>query len=112
MAILPELTLLTGALAFFVLSLYKELDKAQLRNTAVFFGFATFIATLVARNTEATLFFGSYEVDAYSQLFKLMIRADSFINILEVLAEYQGDCKSEADHQFKELGVKIDLVAL
>ncbi|MDD3618048.1 MAG: NADH-quinone oxidoreductase subunit N [Desulfobulbaceae bacterium] len=73
MAILPELTLLTGALAFFVLSLYRQLESNQLKNTAVFFGFLTFIATLIAVNDQATIFFESYRIDLYSQLFKLMI---------------------------------------
>jgi NADH-quinone oxidoreductase subunit N len=73
MAILPELTLLTGALAFFVLSLCRQLESNQLKNTAVFFGFLTFIATLIAVDDQASIFFNSYEIDLYSQLFKLMI---------------------------------------
>jgi NADH-quinone oxidoreductase subunit N len=73
MAILPELTLVTGALAFFVLSLCRQLESNQLKNTAVFFGFLTFIATLIGVDDKATIFFNSYEIDLYSQLFKLMI---------------------------------------
>ncbi len=73
MAILPELSILTGAAAFFVLSLYRQLDAGQLKNTAIGFGFITFIAALISVRSEATLFFGSYEVDLYSQIFKLMI---------------------------------------
>lgn len=73
MAILPELTLLTAAFAFFVLSLYRQVDNSQLKNAAVCFGFLTFIAALISVKAEATLFFGSFEVDLYSQLFKLMI---------------------------------------
>ena len=73
MAILPELILLTGATAFFVLSLFKQLDFTQVKNSAVFFGIVTFIGGLVAINANDTLFFGSYQIDLYSQLFKLMI---------------------------------------
>ncbi len=73
MAILPELTLIVGGFAFFVLSLYKQLDSEKVKNTAIFFGVVTFIATLIAFNQEKTLFFGSYSVDLYSQLFKVMI---------------------------------------
>jgi len=73
MAILPELLLLTGATAFFALSLYKQLDFNQVKNAAVCFGIVTFIGALVTFNSEATLFYGSYQVDLYSQLFKLMI---------------------------------------
>jgi NADH-quinone oxidoreductase subunit N len=73
MAILPELVLLTGAAAFFVLSLFSRLDFNQVKNAAVIFGVVTFIAALVALDSKATIFFGSYEIDLYSQLFKLMI---------------------------------------
>jgi NADH-quinone oxidoreductase subunit N len=73
MAILPELMLLTGATAFFALSLFSKLDVNQVKNSAICFGVATFIASLISLNSQATLFFGSYDVDLYSQLFKLMI---------------------------------------
>lgn len=73
MAILPELLLLTGATAFFVLSLFSQLDHNQVKNAAVCFGIVTFIGALIALNIQETLFFGSYEIDLYSQLFKLMI---------------------------------------
>lgn len=73
MAILPELTLLAGAMAFFALSLCKSPDIKQLQNSAVFFGFLTLIAGIITYNQQATLFFASYEVDQYSQLFKLII---------------------------------------
>ena len=73
MAILPELMLLTGATAFFVLSLFSKLDYNQVKNSAICFGAATFIAALISLNSQATMFFGSYEIDLYSQLFKLMI---------------------------------------
>ena len=73
MAILPELMLLTGATAFFVLSLFNQLDFNQVKNAAICFGVATFIAAIITLNSQATMFFGSYEIDLYSQLFKLMI---------------------------------------
>lgn len=73
MAILPELTLMIGGLAFFVLSLCKQLDNAKVKNTAILFGIVTFVSALIAFKQETSLFFGSYSVDLYSQLFKLMI---------------------------------------
>lgn len=73
MAILPELALIAGALAFFTLSLSKSLDSNQVKNSAVFFGFVTLISAIVAYNQQTTMFYGSYEIDLYSQLFKLMI---------------------------------------
>jgi NADH-quinone oxidoreductase subunit N len=73
MAILPELALLTGALAFFVLSLSKEIDPKQFNNAAVFLGVVTLLGALISFNQDVTLFYGSYQIDAYSQFFKLMI---------------------------------------
>lgn len=73
MAILPELALVAAALAFFALSLCKSLDIIQVKNTAVFFGFVTLLSAIISYNQQATTFFGSYEIDLYSQLFKLII---------------------------------------
>ncbi|BCO08060.1 NADH-quinone oxidoreductase subunit N [Desulfolithobacter dissulfuricans] len=98
MAILPELTLLAAALAFFALSLTKQLNAGQIKNTAVFFGFLTFLASIVCFGTRASLFYDSYQVDQFSQLFKLVMgfallvvtvfsQTDKDINI-EVRPEY------------------------
>jgi len=73
MAILPELALLTGALAFFGLSLSKQLEAKQINNTAVFLGIITFICTLVSFNQHTTVFNGCYQIDMFSQFFKLII---------------------------------------
>lgn len=73
MAILPELALIAGALAFFALSLSKSLDSTQVKNSAVFFGFVTLICGIISYCQQGTMFYGSYQVDQYSQLFKLII---------------------------------------
>ena len=73
MAILPELTVLTGAAVFFVLSLFKRLEATQVKNTAVGFGVLALVAAVISLTIEASLFFDSYRVDFFSQLFKLMI---------------------------------------
>ena len=73
MAILPELMLLTAATAFFVLSLFQQVDNGKLKNTAIFFGIVTLFASLAAYKSQATLFYNSYHIDGYSQLFKVMI---------------------------------------
>lgn len=73
MAILPELIILTAATAFFALSLLKKIEFSQAKNGAVCFGIVAIIASLVNFNHQETLFLGSYEVDHYSQFFKLMI---------------------------------------
>ncbi len=73
MVILPELVLLTGALTFFVISLSKTPDRNVTKFTALFFGFATFAATCLSFQSQETLFYGTYAVDQYSQLFKVLI---------------------------------------
>ncbi|MFP7753494.1 NADH-quinone oxidoreductase subunit N [Thermodesulfobacteriota bacterium B35] len=73
MAILPELTLLSAAVAFFGLSLSKQLDGVQTRNTAVAFGIVTFICSLITLNDQGSVFMGAYRVDLFSQFFKLVI---------------------------------------
>ena len=73
MAILPELALLTGALAFFALSLSEKNDNTQMNNTAIFMGVVTFIFSLASFTQNATVFNGCYQVDLYSQFFKLVI---------------------------------------
>ena len=73
MAILPELVLLTGALAFFGLSLSKEINDVQMNNTAIFLGIVTFICSLISLSQNTMFFSGCYQVDLFSQFFKLMI---------------------------------------
>ena len=73
MAILPEVVLLTGALAFFGLSLSKEINDFQMNNTAIFLGIVTFICSLIGLNQNTMFFSGCYQVDLFSQFFKLMI---------------------------------------
>lgn len=73
MAIVPEITVLIGAAAFFALSLFKRLEANQVKNTAVGFGVISLLAALIGVNDQASLFFDSYRIDLYSQLFKLLI---------------------------------------
>ena len=56
MVILPELVLLAGALAFFVISLGKAPEDKLVRSTALLVGFATFAAAVLAFNSQGTLF--------------------------------------------------------
>ena len=73
MVILPELVLLAGALALFLVSLDTTPSKKAAKSVAIVFGIATFGATLLSFQAQGTLFYGVYEVDQYSQFFKVMI---------------------------------------
>ena len=59
MVILPELVLLAGALAFFVISLGKAPDEKLVRSTALLVGFATFAAACLAFRAQDSLFHGA-----------------------------------------------------
>lgn len=78
MAILPELMLLLAALAFFALSLGKDLQADQMSNAALFMSFIVLVCSLISRNQELTLFSACYQVDSFSQLFKIMISLGLF----------------------------------
>ena len=106
MVILPELVLLAGVLAFFVISLGKAPDEKTVRFTAMLFGGATLIAACLAFRAEATLFHGAYAVDRFSQLFKLLI-AFAFALLL-VFARNHKDIESRVRpeyHMFQLLSV-------
>jgi len=73
MVILPELVLVVGALALFMVSLAKVPSQHLIKSVALAFGIATFVATLLSFQANGILFYGVYAVDQYSQLFKVMI---------------------------------------
>ena len=73
MVILPELVLVAGALALFIVSLSRTPSEQAAKSVAIVFGIATFVATLLSFQAEGILFYSSYAVDQFSQLFKLMI---------------------------------------
>lgn len=74
MLFLPELILLLGALAIFLVSLGTPAIET-IRKLTITIGTLTVAATLISLKLEGSLFFDSYRVDYYSQLFKLLIAA-------------------------------------
>lgn len=69
MLILPEITLMTGAFACFVLSLGKP-DNGQLKSAVILFGILTGLFSVLSLGLNGTLFQGSYVVDPFSQMLK------------------------------------------
>jgi NADH-quinone oxidoreductase subunit N len=80
MQFLPELTLLGASLIIFMVSLGKP-DSNKMKTIAICLGSAVFAATLVSFNEKGVLFFNSYKVDLYSQVFKALI-STSFLIVL------------------------------
>ena len=80
MQFLPELTLLGAGLIIFMVSLGKS-NAATTRNIAIGLGAAVFGAALLSYCAEGKLFFGAYQVDLFSQVFKTLI-AGAMLTVL------------------------------
>ncbi len=80
MQFLPELTLLGAGLIIFMVSLGKS-NAATTKNIAIGLGAAVFGATLLSYCAEGKLFYGAYQVDLFSQVFKTLI-AGAMLGVL------------------------------
>jgi len=96
MAFLPELVLLAGALALFVVCLGDARDR-QARVTALAFALAAIVACVVCFGQQAVLFDGAYRVDQFSQFLKLVIAVGFALIVLlnRDLPDIRGDVKPE-----------------
>ncbi len=72
LAFLPELTLLTGALVLFFVTLGDERDKLARTVTLITAG-AVLLAAVFTFSRQAVLFHGAFRVDPFSQFLKLAI---------------------------------------
>lgn len=72
LAFLPELALLSGSLALFVITLGRA-PEGLARRTAFLTAAVTLIACACSLDRQAVLFSGAYRVDAFSQLLKLVL---------------------------------------
>lgn len=96
LAFLPELVLLIGAAAIFVVTLGT--DTAQLaRRVATGFAVAAIIASVAALGQNATLFDGAYRVDGFSQWLKVFFSV-GFLFVLLLgrdVRDIRGDIRAE-----------------
>ncbi|MCK5069844.1 MAG: NADH-quinone oxidoreductase subunit N, partial [Desulfocapsa sp.] len=81
MQFLPELTLLGAGLIVFIVSLGKA-NGDNTRNIAIGLGAAIFAATLLSYTQTGKLFFNTYQVDLFSQVFKMLIAGAMLIVLL------------------------------
>jgi len=77
---LPELALLIMALVFFFASL-TNLKETRLQALGLLFSAIAILVTVSSYGMEGTLFFNAYRVDAFSQIFKVIITFGLFIVI-------------------------------
>ena len=68
----PELLMLLGSLLIFLFSLTDD-DGKNAKNASIAVGVGTAILLFTGLNRSGILFLGAYQVDLFSQLFKLMI---------------------------------------
>src|SRR5262245_15012404 len=97
LAFLPELVLLLGALALFILSV-SEGRVVQVRRVALAVSVAAILASLFALNQVGTIFFGAYRVDLFSQMLKLVF-ACGFTLVL-LLSGGLGDIREEVKPEY------------
>ena len=77
---LPEITMLLMALVFFFASL-ANLKETRLQGLGLLFSAIAILVTVSTYGMEGTLFFNAYRVDAFSQIFKVIITFGLFIVI-------------------------------
>ncbi len=82
MAFLPELVLLLGALALFVVSL-GEGRAHTARHLALGLGVAALLAAAAALPSRGVLFDGAYQVDGFSQWLKLVLTLGYLLVVLQ-----------------------------
>ena len=92
MLFLPELTLLGAGLILFIFSLGQP-SSGKIKSVAIALAAVTLIASLFCIKSEGYLFYSAYQVDYFSQIFKVLI-ALATLTIL-VFGDRDGGVKEE-----------------
>jgi len=80
--LLPEWACLAAILVLFFATLSDKLTASVARNLSLVMSVVIIVAALMAHNEQGMLFADSYRVDAYSQIFKILIGIGLFANAL------------------------------
>ncbi|MCP3888931.1 MAG: NADH-quinone oxidoreductase subunit N [Desulfobulbaceae bacterium] len=81
MLFLPELTLLGAGLILFIFSLGQP-SSGKVKAVATGLAALTFLISLLCVGSEGTLFYGAFQVDFFSQLFKVLITLGTLLILL------------------------------
>jgi len=105
MLFLPELTLLFAGLLFFIVSLGKP-DNTTVRNLSIGMGVLILLSTIISLKQDGSLFYESYRVDLFSQVFKLLIAIATLVvlGFSDLAPGIKKDVKSEY-YMFLFIGV-------
>lgn len=77
---IPELAFIAVSLIFFFMSLGKP-ARSTVQNTAIILAGFLVLASLVGLGEKGSLFYDAYQIDAYSQIFKVIISIGLFLVI-------------------------------
>lgn len=97
MLFLPELTLLGAGLILFTFSLGKP-SSGKVKNVATVMAALTLIASLISIRSEGNLFFAAYQVDFFSQIFKVLIALTTLIIL--IFTNSKSDLKKETRAEY------------
>lgn len=97
MLFLPELTLLGAGLILFIFSLGKP-ASGTIKNVALGFAALTLVVALLCLKSEGKLFYSTYQIDFFSQLFKTLIALATLIVL--IFSDAKGDVQDETRAEY------------
>ena len=97
MLFLPELTLLGAGLILFIFSLGKP-ASGTIKNVASGFAALTLVVALLCLKSEGKLFYSTYQIDFFSQLFKALIALATLIVL--IFSDSKGDVQEETRAEY------------
>ncbi len=97
MLFLPELSLLGAGLILFIFSLGNP-SSGKIKNVAIALAAVTLIASLLCIKSEGNLFYSAYQVDFFSQIFKVLIAMATLIIL--IFSDSKGDLKEETRSEY------------
>ncbi len=97
MLFLPELTLLGAGLILFIFSLGKP-ACGTMKNVASGLAALTLVVSLICLKSEGKLFYDAYQVDFFSQIFKVLIALATLIVL--IFSDANGDLQEETRTEY------------
>ncbi len=97
MLFLPELSLLGAGLILFIFSLGKP-SSGKIKNVATALAAVTLVASLICLKSEGKLFYSAYQVDFFSQIFKVLIALATLIVL--IISSKQGDLREDTRSEY------------
>ncbi len=97
MLFLPELSLLGAGLILFIFSLGKP-SSGKIKTVATGLAALTLVASLLCIKSEGKLFYSAYQVDYFSQIFKVLISLATLFIL--IFSDRDGDLKEDTRSEY------------